>query len=107
MTKGAHIAMAGALLVGLGSGALAAGGLDGDNNPVPGASAAYASDVYAAQPAYRFHPAVRNEARMPRAAEFSGARRAGTVTWRDDVVRADPDPNIRLQLLRDAQDGEE
>lgn len=105
MTKSAHIALAGALLLSLGSAAVAAGGLDADNNPVPGAHGPYASDVFAAQP--RFHPSVRNEAVVPRAARVGGVRGADAVTWRGDQVGADPDPNVRAQLLRDAQDGED
>lgn len=112
MTKSAHLALAGALLLSLGSGALAAGGLDGDNNPAPGGYAASMPDVYAAQlpdvyaapRPHRFHPAVRNEARIPHAqATLQGDPNA--VYWRGRYVGTDPDPQVRRELLRDAISG--
>ena len=104
MTKSAHLALAGALLLSFGSGALAAGPLDGDNNAVRGAYAASLRNVYAAQRPHHFHSAVRNEARIPHA-QATQQGDPNAVYWRGRYVGSDPDINVRSNLLRDAIGG--
>lgn len=44
-----RIALAAALVLGTSSFAMAAGNLDGDNNPIPGARASYAAPAFSAE----------------------------------------------------------
>lgn len=89
-----------ALVLGSTLHAAALEGYDGDNNPVPATRSArvLSSDAYAAIPA----PATR------RSADVIGETKADTpnaVYWRGRLLGADPDPQVRLRILREAIGG--
>jgi hypothetical protein len=94
------------------SSALAAPGLDGDPPPIPG-MASYDQPLpraHAARaPMEAFHPDVRAQGHPPHArGDRTGKTHASdpsAVYWRGRYVGSDPDPQVRLEMLRDAIGG--
>jgi hypothetical protein len=94
-----------ALILGSTLHAAALEGYDGDNNPVPGASAAIPASAYAS---------IRKPASPPRNGGLQtgdlqiGETRPGApnaVYWRGRYLGTDPDAHVRLRLLREAMGG--
>jgi hypothetical protein len=89
-----------ALILGSTLHAAALEGYDGDNNPVPAASTAIPASAYAS---------VRKPASSPRNGDVQiGETKPGApnaVYWRGRYLGTDPDPHVRLRILREAMGG--
>jgi hypothetical protein len=100
-----------ALVLGISSAARALEGHDGDNNPVPGVSRAYAPEASSQEVYAKQRPTARSNgpraARRddPRAAVRPSTENANVVMWRGRAIGEDRDQSVRSQILRNATGG--